>query len=1213
MLKTPHTLLVVYTLFFVAASANGGTTRRLRVSEPTLTASLSACGARFIADYGGFKLVEIDAGALPARLGYGIELAEHMEKIELNVGHLHTRSPAARMLRKPRGVFAGRRLHLVQFVGPVKPEWRAELESTGVHVVSYIPHNSYLVYGDAPALAVLQTWAGTNEIVQWEGEFVDEFKIQPHARAAVAKALSGQGATDTFAVQLIEDTDANPDTLALIERLQLEPIKNEFRILHYRNVIVRLPADRVSELAARPDVVSIQAYPPRHKLDERQSQIIAGNLVAGMPAGPGYLDWLASKGFSQAQFADSGFAVDVSDSGIDNGTITPGHFGLYELGQTNSTSRVVYYRLVGKRNMPGSTLQGCDGHGALNAHIIAGYNDMPAGFPHTDAAGFRYGLGVCPFVRVGSSVIFDPDEFTNPNYNTLVSWAYNDGARISNNSWGGDTSGAYDVDAQVYDALVRDAQPDGAKYPAPGNQQMVIVFAAGNEGPATQSINSPGSAKNVVTVGATENVRSLTIANGGNNSAGNDGCNISDFAADNADDIASFSSRGPCADGRMKPDLVAPGTHVTGGVPQSSPPPPPTGLGAAIACFDSKTVCALPGSGSVGDPDNFFPLGQQFYTVSSGTSHSTPAVAGACALLRQYFINLGMPVPSPAMTKAYLINSARYLTGAYANDTLWSQSQGMGAVNLGMAFDGVQRILRDQVASDKFIATGQTRTFVGVIADPAKPFRVTLAWTDAPGSTVGAAYKNDLDLTVAVAGNVYKGNVFSGAFSVTGGSADPKNNVESVFLPAGLSGPFVVTVTAANINSDGVPNEPPSLDQDFALVIYNAVEAADIALDVSNAAVAINLGTQITLVFAVTNLGPCTADAVVVTNLLPAGLEFVSANTSRGSWTHDNGVAVFDLGQMQPSETATITVNAAGVSAGWWTNTAAVSSQPTDSESSNNTVRVVVFVNSAPNISVIPDIATFESTPAGPVEFAIWDAETPASELSLCALPGDTNLVSPDGIEFAGENTNRTITITPRPGRTGSTIVTVIVGDGMAETTNSFLFTVLPTNHAPVLMPVPDQLIHAQMRLCVTNVAVDPDVPPQTLQFCLDTNAPVNAVIDPVSGVFQWVPDESCLGTNIVGVHVIDDGQPPLSATTSFAVIVFARPMLEARLTSTNELTLSWNAIPGCVYRVQFKSDLDDTQWQDIEPDITASDFVAETVDMVEPDTARFYRVVVVQ
>ncbi len=243
--------------------------------------------------------------------------------------------------------------------------------------------------------------------------------------------------------------------------------------------------------------------------------------------------------------------------------------------------------------------------------------------------------------------------------------------------------------------------------------------------------------------------------------------------------------------------------------------------GTADLCFvdQSSKVVAVDGgpNGSY-----FFPAGQQFYTASSGTSHSTPCVSGGCALVRQYFINNGWAAPSPAMTKAYLMNSARYMTGAGANDTLWSSSQGMGEMNLGMAFDGAPRILSDEASDDLFTASGQSRVFTGVVANSARPSRVTIAWTDAPGSTTGAAYNNDLDLTVTIGGNTYKGNVFSGPYSTTGGAADPANNVESVFLPAGVSGAFTVTVNATSINSMGVPNPAGNINQDFALVIYNA-------------------------------------------------------------------------------------------------------------------------------------------------------------------------------------------------------------------------------------------------------------------------------------------------------------------------------------------------------------------------------------------------------
>ena len=465
-------------------------------------------------------------------------------------------------------------------------------------------------------------------------------------------------------------------------------------------------------------------------------------------------------------------------------------------------------------------------------------------------------------------------------------------------------------------------------------------------------------------------------------------------------------------------------------------------------------------------------------------------MAGACALVRQYFINNGLTPPSPAMTKAFLMNSARYLTGAYANDTLWSASQGMGEVNLGMAFDGVPRFLRDQVSADKFTATGQTRTFTGTIADPTKPFRVTVAWTDAAGSTTGNAYNNDLDLTVTVGGNTYKGNVFSGAFSIAGGTADAKNNVESVFLPAGVSGNFSVTVTAANINSDAIPNGGSLPEQDFALVIYNATQSADLAIRTSVSPTAANLGATVTFMLSVTNLGPATASSVTVTDALPAGLNFVSATSSQGTNANDAGVVTCALGSMMNTASATVTIQAAATGTGSWTNTATVSSGTVDPANSNNTASAAVFVNSPPTISDIADMATDENAPAGPVAFTVGDMETPPTALTLSATSSDTNLVLTTDIVFDGNGSNRTVTITPATNQFGTTTITLTVSDGLASASDSFLFAVNPVNHPPVLTPIPDQMVHALMTVCVTNSATDPDLPAQTLSFSLETNVP---------------------------------------------------------------------------------------------------------------------------
>lgn len=778
---------------------------KVRATEPLQIQMLREDGAKLVAAYDAFTVFEVSAaGKAFYAKDPAVEAADEWFRVELNAGAFDVRSSKAVASRAARTAVEakGRRLHLVQFAGPVKPGWTESLEADGWRIVDYIPQNAYLVYGDEAARTALTSRLAKRPEVQWQGAYLDDDKVQPRAKASMTDPALAAAARNTYAVQLVRDAQANVATEALIDALKLEPVLRRSASGKYVNLIVALPPAQLLNLAGQPDVLSIELYARRTKLDERQDIIMTGQLTGVAPTGPGYLAWLASKGFAETQFVNSGFVVDVTDSGVDNGTSNANHFGLYRLGNTGLVSRVIYNRLEGTPNA-GSSLQGCDGHGNLNAHIIMGYNDR-TGFPHEDGSGFNYGLGVCPFVKVGSSVIFDPDAYTFPDLTALISRAYRDGARVSGNSWGENPgSGGYDLEAQEYDGLVRDAQPAGSPVPVAGNQEMTIVFANGNDGPGATTVGSPATAKNVLSVGAAENVQAF---------GGADASGIDDDGADSANDMIDFSSRGPCTDGRIKPDLVAPGTHISGGVAQENLID--TGTGAAIACFDGSGV-----SGGAGS--NFHPPGQEFFSASSGTSHSTPAAAGACALVRQWFLNGSLNAPSPAMVKAWLMSSTRYMSGAGANDSLYSNNQGMGGVNLGMAFDGTPRIIRDQLAADLFTASGQARTYVVNVVSNAKPFRVTLAWTDAPGSTTGNAYVNNLDLRVVTGGTVYRGNVFSGAFSTNGGSADVRNNVESVFLPAGTTGLVAITVTATAIGADAVPNSGGASDQDFGLVIYN--------------------------------------------------------------------------------------------------------------------------------------------------------------------------------------------------------------------------------------------------------------------------------------------------------------------------------------------------------------------------------------------------------
>jgi subtilisin family serine protease len=383
------------------------------------------------------------------------------------------------------------------------------------------------------------------------------------------------------------------------------------------------------------------------------------------------------------------------------------------------------------------------------------------------------------------------------SFTNVVSAAYGAGSRISNNSWGNGAN-AYDATAQEYDALTRDAQPQSE-----GNQEMLFVFAAGNDG-AGGHVSSPGTAKNVITVGAGENYRPEGV----------DSCNldgqgaIGPDGANSALDILRFSAGGPTADGRMKPDLTAPGTHVYGAASRAP-------------MFNANGLCP-------GVPI-YQPPGQQFYTWSSGTSMATPHVSGAASLVRRLFTagNLLGPglAPSPAMTKAFLINSATYMTGENAGGNLPSERQGYGLVNLSRAMDATARKFVDQTVL--FSESGQAYELAGSLADRAQPLRVTLVWTDATGSLIGPALVNDLDLEVHIGDTVvFRGNHFEGALTTAGGDADRSNNVESVIIPAsaipeGFAGNFRVTVRAANVAGDGVPGNANALDQDFALVIAN--------------------------------------------------------------------------------------------------------------------------------------------------------------------------------------------------------------------------------------------------------------------------------------------------------------------------------------------------------------------------------------------------------
>jgi hypothetical protein len=169
---------------------------------------------------------------------------------------------------------------------------------------------------------------------------------------------------------------------------------------------------------------------------------------------------------------------------------------------------------------------------------------------------------------------------------------------------------------------------------------MLIIFAAGNHGIDANddglvdygSMASPGTAKNALAVGATENNRpsftSYTWGSVWSTFFQAEPIN-SDLLADDIQGMAAFSSRGPTDDGRIKPDIVAPGTFIL----STRSHDPAAGIGWAE--YDED------------------------YIYNGGTSMATPLTAGGAALVREWLTEArSLTNPSAALMKAVLLNGA---------------------------------------------------------------------------------------------------------------------------------------------------------------------------------------------------------------------------------------------------------------------------------------------------------------------------------------------------------------------------------------------------------------------------------------------------------------------------------------------------------------------------------------------------------------------------
>ena len=690
------------------------------------------------------------------------------------------------------GYGAGQRGYfIVQFAGPVRDAWKADVSAAGVELLDYVPDFAFKARMTPEAAARVAAL----DSVAWVGLFHPAYKLDP-------VLLRAGGAARLYRVRIERgaDVDATVDAIAGAGA----------EIVGRGGNVVEITAapGRLNAIAHVLDVAEIDAFVLRKKNNEFGGGGIIGSAAAN------------ANGFD-----GSTQTVAVADTGLGNGSVSNGFFDVPSSRVTN-----IY-------NWPGAA------GGCFSSIVNDGAVDVDSGHgTHTTASVLGSGgpggegRGTAPAAHLVFQAIENWANISNicralygyqngyyltglpSDLRQLFQQAYTAGARVHSNSWGSDAAGAYTTDSANTDDFIWN------------HRDMTITFSAGNAGIDANSdgvidagsIGAPATAKNVISVGASENDRhghyecdaGLTYtscaAQSGQNTIFTYGAAWpndypanpikNDPSAGNAEQMAAFSSRGPASDGRIKPDVVAPGTWVLSG-------------------YSDKYQQQYDGLANPQDNayqyDGWgFPLNQN-YKYMGGTSMSNPLVAGGAAIVRDFYFKTysGMNA-SAALVKATIVNSAVDMLDENndgVNDNanpIPNRNEGWGRVDLNSATNSRRKFV-DGATS---LTTAASATYTYAITAGGLPFKVTLAWSD-PASSTSASKNlvNDLDLIVtAPDGTQYLGNVFAGGWSQPGGSADRVNNPENVYVQSPAAGTWTVVARGFNV---------PSGPQPFALVV----------------------------------------------------------------------------------------------------------------------------------------------------------------------------------------------------------------------------------------------------------------------------------------------------------------------------------------------------------------------------------------------------------
>ena len=658
---------------------------------------------------------------------------------------------------------ASQRYGIVQFEDKASDyQW---LQNKGFDVIQNLSNNAYLVNWSNSDKSLLDS----NQNIRWYGAFQSGYKVSPNL--------------------WIQNRQVNPNyqlsvhTFKDVHNFNIEGLMRKYfsqsKIIQsnipngFNQYVIEVSADQlddvISKLSANEDIQWLNIYNPQKFYNtEAVSATQATSTSGGSASNDNYTPTVTPI-WDQGIYG-SGQIVGIADSGLDRnedwfvhldkgaGVVTAitdaEDVTLPTVGTLYPDNKVIaYWTMPGAAAYDNGTFHGTHTTGSIAGDRVGSIGAGPAGSVSSPTShGYDNDDGMAPNAQILFDDIGSNGGLTGAGSIPMWQQAFAGGAAIHSNSYGASTLGQYVGSDQRADQALR------------GLEDMIILFAAGNDDGQVNSTSSPGNAKNVTTVGA--------LLHG------------------NSSSVAFFSNKGPTDDGRLKPDLSATGSSI---------------------------------ESAAGDLNNSNVVDSPSRRTTSGTSMSTPITAGSTALLRQYFMDGFYPsgskiaadsvTPSGPLMKAVLLNGTNTDGGFFANNIGW----GRVWLENSLYFSGESKRMRFwEIPNSDGLETGEQFT-TSVAIQAGEEFRATLVWYDIEGPTgSGVTLVNNLDLTVQQGANTYLANNFTANNSVTTGSADNVNTVEQVRFSAPVSGTYTITVDATNIPGNGTFG---SNKQGFALVV----------------------------------------------------------------------------------------------------------------------------------------------------------------------------------------------------------------------------------------------------------------------------------------------------------------------------------------------------------------------------------------------------------